>query len=90
VALSVLLVLAEVFTRRFFSGPRTAKQKRVVTRVSAPRPVAEAATPVPEPSPAAPVSPEAPPPAPVPEKKPDGVASALAAAREKSKRRTGR
>ena len=96
-ALVVLLLVAEVFVRRFLSGPRLRKRKPVVekplVRPSAPKfaPGSTAATPValvaaPPSSAAAPIEP------PPPEPKPSAptVQDALAAARDRAKKRTGR
>jgi hypothetical protein len=98
VALSVALVVAEVFTRRFLSGPRRLRVKKTVSRVmqavaepqaapstAAPSrdvPADTSAPPDAAPSPAE-VAPEAP-------AKQDGVKSALAAARDAARKRTGR
>ena len=91
VAMAVLLMLGEVITRRFLSGPRRSKRKVAVTRASAPRPVrVESASAPAVSAPARGAAPPPPEPAPEPAKKPDGVASALAAARERAKNRTGR
>jgi uncharacterized membrane protein len=96
-ALVVLLLVAEVFVRRFLSGPRLRKRKPVVekplVRPSAPKfaPGSTAARPValvaaPPSSAAAPIEP------PPPEPKPSAptVQDALAAARDRAKKRTGR
>lgn len=94
VAVAVLVLLGEVFVRRFLSGPRSARRKPAVVKVvaaapavpSAPRPEAPRASPgtATPAAAAAPPEPEAPP----PEKK--DVLSALAQARDRAKKRTGR
>ncbi|MBK7859212.1 MAG: VWA domain-containing protein [Archangiaceae bacterium] len=90
VVLALLLLVSEVFVRRFFAaGPVRRKAKPQVAaagpgvivtapRISAPRP-----EPKPEPRP------EAPPAPPPPERKPD-VGDALEAARARARKRTGR
>lgn len=86
VALAVLLVVAEVIVRRFFSGPRRQRVVRpqaIAAAASAPS-VAPPADPVRVPEPKAATGAGAAP------EKPDGVSAALAAARDKARRRTGR
>src|SRR5581483_10631079 len=85
VVLALLMLIAEVFTRRFFASG--AVRKRVKPAAVAPVPVgsaprAEASPPQPRPS-----TPEPPPP---PEEKKPDMASALEAARAKARKRTGR
>ena len=82
--LSVLLLIAELFTRRFLSGPRAVRKKRAapvavrsVGPAEAPARPTEPAEPGPKPA-----GPSAP--------KPDGVASALASARDRAGKRTKR
>lgn len=99
-ALCVMLLVAEVFVRRFLSGPRLRKRKPAVVkpppRASAPRfaPGSTAATPVAPPAVIAtpPTSSDAPVEPPPPEPKPSAptVQDALAAARDRAKKRTGR
>jgi hypothetical protein len=94
VALAVFGLLGEVFVRRFLSGPRPARRKPV----AAPVPVAAASVPsapraqAPRPSPAQPPPGPAAPPVdePPPPEKPKDVLSALAQARDRAKKRTGR
>lgn len=98
ISLAVLVLLGEVFVRRFFSGPRTARRKPVVVKVvasapvtsvpSAPRPQPTASPGVATPAPAAEAPPPEAPPEPPPEKK--DMRSALAQARDRAKKRTGR
>lgn len=84
-ALCVVLLVAEVFTRRFLSGPRL---RRTVKPVVAPVATVTQTAPVAA-KPSAPVSVEAPKPAEPPPAAP-GVKDALSAARERARRRTGR
>lgn len=91
VAMCVLLVIGDVFTRRFLSGPRT--RRTAQPTVAVPTLVVEAALPVPATTPTATSTPSQPEPTsaaapPVVEAKP-GVQSALAAARARAKKRTG-
>lgn len=81
VTLALVLLVAEVFVRRFFAGPKVKRP-----RPTAPVVASEAAAPViPAPSTASPPTVEAPkPPAPEPVKDP------LAAARDRARRRTER
>lgn len=78
-AVCVVLLVAEVFTRRFLSGPRLRRRVKAiataapVTVTTPSTPAVEAPTPEPTPAPAAP-----------------GVKDALAAARERARRRTGK
>ncbi|MCC6335581.1 MAG: VWA domain-containing protein [Myxococcales bacterium] len=101
VAFAVALLTGEVFVRRFFSGPRAVRRKPVAApqpAVATASPTAGPSAPRPAPQPAAPrPSPAAPSPAPAasaeenpapPEKK--DVLSALAQARDRAKKRTGR
>ncbi len=84
-ALCVVLLVAEVFTRRFLSGPRLRRTvKPVVAPVVTVTPTAPVAA-----KPSAPDSVEAPKPAEPPPAAP-GVKDALSAARERARRRTGR
>lgn len=84
-ALCVVLLVAEVFTRRFLSGPRL---RRTVKPVVAPVATVTPTAPVTA-KPSAPESVEAPKPAEPPPAAP-GVKDALSAARERARRRTGR
>lgn len=93
VAAAVLALLGEVFVRRFFSGPRPVRRAPAAPRRAVTAPAGPSA---PRPSPAAPSSPSAPSapadaPAPpeAPAEKQD-VRSALAQARDRAKKRTGR
>jgi uncharacterized membrane protein len=82
VALCVALLLAEVFTRRFFAGrPRRAQKVRAAIPIFTPGPMPAVVMP--------PSAPSAPPPKPPPPPA-AGVDDALAAARERAKKRTGR
>ncbi len=103
VGLALAALLAEVFVRRFTSGPKRVRPRKVaakprpsapgveswLSRTSAPRPAGPTAMPsAPEPPPKP--APSAPPP-PEPEApKAPTVADALAQARERAKKRTGR
>ena len=83
-AVCVVLLVAEVFVRRFLSGPRLRRRKVLV---AAARPQGPSPSPSPVP---APVSPG---PAPVTEPTPPSapnVQDALSAARERARKRTGR
>jgi uncharacterized membrane protein len=83
-ALCVALLVAEVFVRRFLSGPRLRKRARPV--VAAPAPVAALSAPQRVVAAEAP-KPEEPPP---PKPSAPSMQDALSAAREKAKKRTGR
>jgi len=98
--LVVLMIVAEVFVRRFLSGPRLRRRKVVTVTaaklnlrpsapVFAPNTTARPPAPPPMPVPATSDAPEAPPPEPPKEEKPT-VQDALSAARERAKKRTGR
>jgi hypothetical protein len=89
VVMAVLLLIAEVFTRRFFASGAVRKRVKPIAAVpvtlpSAPRTVAAPVASPPQPRPSTPE-----PPPPPEEKKPD-MASALEAARAKARKRTGR
>lgn len=81
IAVSVLLLVAEVFVRRFLSGPRLRKRK---------------VAPAPAPPPGVPAVVEVPPPAAAPTDEPPpkpsapNVQDALTAARDRARKRTGR
>jgi len=99
VAVAVVVLLGEVFVRRFLSGPRTARRKKPAPAlVGAASPAVPSAprAPPPRASPAAPptravADAAAPPPADAaPADKPKDVLSALAQARDRAKKRTGR
>lgn len=81
--LAVVLLVSEVFLRRFLSGPRLRKRRLEPATVPASTPtgVPVAAGPQPSAAPAA---------APPPEPAAPGMKDALAAAREKARKRTGR
>ena len=83
-ALCVLLLVAEVFVRRFLSGPRLRKRakprsSRAESRDPAPRVVAVPGEKPPEEPPPQPPKPSAP-----------TMQDALSAARDKARKRTGR
>lgn len=84
-ALCVALLVAEVFTRRFLSGPRLRRRAKPAPVVVAPTVQASVVT-------KAPASAFEAPPPPVEEPKPNapGMKDALAAARERARRRTGK
>jgi uncharacterized membrane protein len=99
-AFAVLLLLAEVFVRRFFSGrvprlrPRFARtvSLEAMPRIPAHPERAERVEGVPQPnaSPESPTPPEKPAPSPEPEPATSDVVSALDEARARAKKRTGR
>jgi hypothetical protein len=103
--LALAALLAEVFVRRFTSGPKRVKPKKVapkprasapgveawLARTSAPRAAGPTAMPQAPKPPPAPEPEAAPPPPAAPEApKAPSVADALAQARERAKKRTGR
>lgn len=89
-AICVALLVAEVFVRRFLSGPRLRKRKPVVVAAAAAAPVVSAPS-APRPAVVQSVAEapkvEAPPP---PKPSAPSMQDALSAAREKAKKRTGR
>lgn len=86
-ALCVALLVAEVITRRFLSGPRLRRRAKPAPVVAAPVQSPVVATPAPTVA-----TPVAAPEPPVEQPKPSapGVKDALAAARERARRRTGK
>ena len=94
-AVCVLLLVAEVFVRRFLSGPRLRKRARPAPVVTAPAMMAVQPRAVS--SPRVPVAtapgekpPDEPPPLPPPKPSAPTMQDALSAARDKAKKRTGR
>src|SRR5581483_11587925 len=90
VVLALMMLVAEVFTRRFFASGAVRRRVKPVAAVAAPVPIPSATRPVAGPVASPQPRPSTPAPPPPPDEKKADMTSALEAARAKARKRTGR